>query len=62
MLNKNDKIIKARLYSPHKCEYICERVDGTHYVYRRLGEDEYYELHPNPSGETRWVWGNKVVL
>ena len=60
MLNPKDKIIQARLYSPHKCEYVCERENGTHYVYRRLGEEEYYELHPNPTGETKWLWGDRI--
>ena len=60
MLNLKDKIIEARLYSPHKCEFICERGDGTHYVYRRLDDEEYYELQPNPTGETKWLWGEKI--
>ena len=60
MLNLKDKIIEARLYSPHKCEFICEREDGTHYVYRRLGKDEYYNLTENPTGETKWLWGCKI--
>ena len=33
MLNKNDKVLEMRLYSPHKCDFICEREDGTHYLY-----------------------------
>ena len=60
MLNLKDKIIEARLYSPHKCEFIYEREDGTHYVYRRLDDEEYYELQPNPTGETKWLWGKKI--
>ena len=60
MLNLKDKIIEARLYSPHKCEFICEREDGTHYVYRRLDDEEYYELQQNLTGETKWVWGEKI--
>jgi hypothetical protein len=60
MLNIKDKIIEARLYSPHKCEFICEREDGTHYVYRRLDDEEYYELQPNLTGETKWIWGQKI--
>jgi len=38
MLNLKDKIIEARLYSPHKCD----------------------ELQPNPTGETKWLWGKKI--
>ena len=60
MLDLKDKIIGARLYSPHKCEFICEREDGTHYVYRRLDDEEYYQLHLNPTGETKWLWGEKI--
>lgn len=60
MLNKNDKIIEARLYSPHKCQYVCEREDGTHYLFSRVDGDVFYELHLNPSGETRWIIGEEI--
>jgi hypothetical protein len=29
-------------------------------VYRRLDNEEYYELQPNPTGETKWLWGEKI--
>ena len=57
MLNKNDKVLEVRLYSPHKCDFICEREDGTYYVFMRRGEDAYYELFKN---ETGWVYGEKI--
>jgi len=60
MLDIKDKLIQVKLYSPHKCEFICEREDGTHYVYRRLDDEEYYQLHLNPTGETKWLWGEKI--
>ena len=60
MLNKDDKIIEAKLYTPHVCDYICERTDGTHYVMMKRHDDEYWELVPNPTGETRWLWGEKI--
>ena len=50
MLNKDDKIIQAKLYTPHVCDYICERTDGTHYVMMKRHDDEYWELVPNPTG------------
>ena len=45
MLNKNDKLIQIRLYSPHKCDFIYERENGSRYVQRKLDETIYYELH-----------------
>jgi len=57
MLNKTDKVIEARLYSPHKCDFICEREDGTHYVYIKRDWTGYYELHRNGDG---WIYGEKL--
>lgn len=57
MLNKTDKVLEVRLYSPHKCDYVCEREDGTHYVFMRRGEDSYYELHKQGDG---WIFGEKI--
>jgi hypothetical protein len=57
MLNKNDKILEVRLYTPHKCDYICEREDGTHYVFMRRGEDSYWELNGDVS---QWFFGEKI--
>jgi hypothetical protein len=57
MLNKNDKILEVRLYSPHKCDYICEREDGTHYVFMRRGEDSYWGLIKTDTG---WIFGEKI--
>ncbi len=57
MLNKTDKVLEVRLYSPHKCDFICERQDGTYYVLMRRGEDCYHELHKQGAG---WVFGEKI--
>jgi hypothetical protein len=57
MLNKNDKILEVRLYTPHKCDYICEREDGTHYVFMRRGEDSYWELNGDVN---QWFFGEKI--
>jgi hypothetical protein len=57
MLNKNDKILEVRLYTPHKCDYICEREDGTHYVFMRRGEDSYWELTGDVN---QWFFGEKI--
>ncbi len=57
MLNKNDKVLEVRLYSPHKCDFVCEREDGTHYVFMRRDEQSYYELHKQDDG---WIFGNKI--
>ena len=60
MLNKNDKIIRAKLYTPHVSDFVCERMDGTHYLMMSRHETEYYELLPNPTGATEWIWGKKI--
>jgi hypothetical protein len=57
MLNKNDKVLEVRLYSPHKCDFMCEREDGTRYLFRRLDEDSYWELIKTDTG---WVYGEQI--
>jgi hypothetical protein len=57
MLNKNDKVLEVRLYSPHKCDFICEREDGTYYVFMRRGEESYWELIKTDTG---WVYGEQI--
>jgi hypothetical protein len=57
MLNKNDKVLEVRLYSPHKCDYLCEREDGTRYLFRRLDEDSYWEVIKT---DTEWVYGEQI--
>ena len=57
MLNKNDKVLEVRLYSPHKCDFICEREDGTHYVFMRRGADSYWELIKTDTG---WIYGEQI--
>ena len=37
-----------------------QRTDGTHYVHKRLGMEEYWELLPNPTGETQFIYGEKI--
>lgn len=44
MLNKNDKLIRLNLNSPHVCDFIYEREDGTYYAYRKNHEEWYQEL------------------
>lgn len=57
MMNKSDKVIEVRLYSPHKCDYVCQREDGTFYVFMRRGEDCYHELYKTSDG---WILGDKL--
>ena len=57
MLNKNDKVLEVRLYSPHKCDFICEREDGTYYVFMRRSEESYWELIKTDTG---WIYGEKI--
>lgn len=57
MVNKNDKVIQLRLYSPHKCDFIYEREDGTRYIHRKLDEEAFYELNKTDEG---WVFGDKI--
>ena len=60
MLHNTDKMVVAKLFSPHKCEFVYQREDGTHYVQKRLGTEEYWELLPNPTGETQFIYGEKI--
>lgn len=60
MLNKNDKVIEVRLYSPHIADFIFERENGTHYVMIKRHDVDYYELNTNPTQETKWTFGNKI--
>ncbi len=57
MLNKNDKVLEVRLYSPHKCDFVCEREDGTYYVFMRRDQESYWELIKTDSG---WVFGEHI--
>ena len=57
MLNKKDKVIEVRLYSPHKCDYVCEREDGSYYVFMCREEKIYHELHKTSDG---WILGDKL--
>ena len=57
MVNKTDKVIQVRLYSPHKCDFIYEREDGTRYIHRKLDEQTFYELNKTDEG---WVLGDKI--
>ena len=60
MLNKEDKIIEAKLYSSHICDYICEREDGTLYVMMRREDDTYREVTIDPTGKTDWIYGEII--
>lgn len=57
MLNKNDKVLEVRLYSPHKCDFVCESVDGTYYVFMRRDGNSYWQLHKNGD---EWVFGEEI--
>jgi hypothetical protein len=57
MLNKNDKVLEMRLYSPHKCDFICKREDGTHYLYVKCDWTGYYEVHREGN---QWICGEKI--
>lgn len=61
MLDPKDKLIEVILYTPHKCDYIYEREDKTHYVSMKRGKEQNFELLPNPSNETRWILGEEIV-
>lgn len=46
MIGKNDKLVTVKLYTSHDTDYICERPDGTRYVYqKRKNSNEIYELN-----------------
>ena len=59
MLNKSDKLIQVRLYSPHKCDFIYERENGTRYVHRKLEETAFYELH-QVDDTANWIVGEII--
>lgn len=60
MSNKSDKLIHAKLYSPHKTDYIWEREDGTRYVHRKLDEESMNELSQNPNNPDEWLIGEEI--
>lgn len=60
MLNKSDKLIHLKLYSPHKTDYIWEREDGTRYIHRRLDEETINELYRNPDNPDEWLVGKEI--
>lgn len=44
MLEKSDKLIELILYSPHVCDFIYQREDGSYYVQRRNHGECYQNL------------------
>ena len=61
MLSKKDKLIEVRLYTSHICDYVCEREDGTFYVYMCRKEKKYHELYKTDTG-TGWILGEQINL
>jgi hypothetical protein len=48
MIQKEDKVIEVRLYTSHDADYICERPDGTLYLYETRKESKRcYDLPIN---------------
>jgi hypothetical protein len=42
MQNKSDKLVELKLYSPHECDFIYVREDGTSYALRqKSGQDRH---------------------
>jgi hypothetical protein len=50
-------VLEMRLYSPHKCDFICKREDGTHYLYVKCDWTGYYEVHREGN---QWICGEKI--
>jgi len=42
MLEKTDNLIEVILYSPHVCDFIYQREDGTYYAQRK-NHGEWYQ-------------------
>lgn len=40
MIGKDDKLIEVKLYTPSDSDFICERPDGTRYVYEVRKKDK----------------------
>jgi hypothetical protein len=59
MLNPSDTLIQVKLYSPHNCDFIWQREDGTRYVHRKLGKESVNELHKNPDKD-EWIIGEVI--
>ena len=57
MLNKKDKLIKLLLNSPHVCDFIYEREDGTYYAFRKNKDEWYQEL--TKVGD-QWITGEVI--
>lgn len=50
MIGKDDKLIEVKLYTPSDSDFICERPDGTRYVYEvRKKDKRTYELNNEQS-------------
>lgn len=60
MLNKNDKLIHAKLYSPHKSDFVWEREDGTRYIHRKLDKEGFFEIYKNPENPEEWLVGDQI--
>lgn len=57
MLNKSDKLIRLNLNSPHVCDFIYQREDGTLYAQRRNHGEWYQEI---VSENDQWIFGNII--
>lgn len=50
---ENDKLIELRLYSPHKCDFIWQREDGSYYaIQQKSGKDR--EVVEVEKDDTEW--------
>lgn len=57
MLNKSDKLIKLLLNSPHVCDYIYQREDGSYYAHRKNHDEWYQEL---TKVDNQFITGNII--
>lgn len=52
-----DDLIEVRLYSPHVCDFIYRREDGSYYADRRNHGQQFLEVTRADSG---WVFGGII--
>ncbi len=57
MLEKTDKLIQLLLYSPHVCDFIYEREDGTFYAQRKNHNEWYQKV---TKVDDQWVFGDRI--
>lgn len=54
---KTDKLVELILYTPHVCDFIWQRPDGTYYADRRNHGQTYIDVKKI---DDKWVFGDII--